>query len=223
MKKRWQWAALVLALGLAAGAGAAQAAAVWQPGVPAAVAEGRRMAERMRAMAGSDAWLRFQGDPGPDVRALLAEAGGAEDDELTAVYRVRLSENAARLLSGGHSLESLPAALRKQGRRNRERAAGMFLNAMEGTRAVAAAGLCAAEEVFVDRTLDGPALYLYVYRRSAPVLVTFLEGRDHAVLAAGCFLFGRQDEALDTEDAVRDAFRGFFDGIETIFAAGEAG
>lgn len=221
MKMKWRRAMLILALALAAGAGGVHAEAVRPPDEPPAVAEGRRMAEQMRTMAGSEAWVRFHGRPGPEVRALLSEAGGTEDDALTAVYRVRLSDGAVRLLSGGRPLETLPASLREQGRRNGERAAGMFLNSLEGTCAVAAAGLCAAEEAFVDRTLDGSAMYLYVYRHSAPVLVTFLEGRDHAVLATGCFLFGRTGEALDTEDAVRESFHGFFEGIETVSGGAE--
>lgn len=216
MRKSWYGAAWGLAIGLALWAGSVQAADGGPADVPAAVIEGERVAARMQDMAGSEEWLRLFGTPALPVRDLLAEARQGEDDGLTAVYRVRLSPETVRRLSGGHSLESLPASLREQGRRNVARAAGLYLNSLEGTQAVAASSLCMAEETFVDRTLDGSALYLYVYRRSAPVLVTFLEGRDHAVLAAGCFLFGRQGEALDTEEAVREAFHGFFDGIEKI-------
>jgi len=62
------------------------------------------------------------------------------------------------------------------------------LNAQHGSAALAAASVCSSSVLFVDKTLEQSTTYIYVYKDSPAVVVTFTPGEDGAVLATGNFL-----------------------------------
>lgn len=151
-----------------------------------------------------------------DITDIIAEIGKGNYEKPEAVYKVELSKLAMRNLLGEGRLDNFTDSMKVHLQDEIKNAAGMYLNAAQGSDVLAAAGICTLNKAFVDQNVSGSSIYLYIYKHSVPVLITFIEDENHAVRATSTFLFNINSDDLTTEQEVYEFFGGFFAQVEAL-------
>ena len=118
--------------------------------------------------------------------------GAAAEDPRSpmAVYEISIREEALLGLLGVESTEGLSEPLKANLTAKSFAAIGPQINAGSGVNQLAAASMCTASLSFLNSGFTGNTIYLYTYKDSAPVLISFSAGQDGIVTATGCFLLG---------------------------------
>lgn len=148
---------------------------------------GLEVVSLMAEMAGSDAYLSAYSDS-EEIREILSGAGAGDFSSPEAVYRVKLPAGALWGLAQMPASGELTEPLREEIESKIYSAFVSQINAMGGTASLAAASICTAGTLFVDKGLTENTLYLYVFENAVPAAVVFLPGEDGAVSATGMLI-----------------------------------
>lgn len=181
-------------------------------------ARGLRLCEVVGEIADSEAYGELISAPRDEnIRAYMDDIGAGRYSSPRQLYALTLpaaEEALEDLASDAEEREEIREALRdvsdellKDLDRQMATALASRVNVGVGDTALASANLCSASDVYVDWDMEEQTVWLYVFRRGFPVLVTFTPGRDGAVTASAVPLVA---EALDTSSE-RKLEDGIFD------------
>ena len=125
-----------------------------------------------------------------------------------SVYKVILSKDMMDFFRNTGeditSLEGLSDDLLKSLYQKLYQSISVQLNSKFGTEKLATSATFTASTFFVDNDVDENALYVYLFDNGFPVVVNFIVGEDHAIVATGYFVM--DSEVKDTEEGIKDFF-----------------
>lgn len=176
---------------------------------------GQAIVNSMETLTKSDDFvhLYINSDKAAEIIAKISE-GNYEAPEV--IYKLELSESGKKMVLAGHDINSFSDPVRDYLNQQLNQATMSYLNAIQGADTLVAANMCTITKDFVDKDVEGSALYLYVYKDSTPVMIAFYEGEDHAVRAVGTFLINADSDYLMTKEKAYKYFAGFFSQIEPV-------
>lgn len=93
------------------------------------------------------------------------------------------------------------------------------INAQEGAMALATSSVSSISKAFVCNDIKDDCIYLYVYKNSYPVGVTFTVGENGAVNATGYYILNEEIKSADEKDVqqlIEDAFGMYGCNVEKI-------
>ena len=174
-------------------------------------ARGLRLCEVVGEIADSEAYGELIGGSNLDYLGTYLELIGAgrysEPRKLYALTLPPTDEALEDLAYNEKEREEVHEALRdvsddlmEELDRQMAVALGNRVNATFGSAVLAAANLCTAGDTYVDWDVEEPAVWLYVFRRGYPILVTFFPGRDGAVTASAVPLLTKELDTSSEED-----------------------
>lgn len=171
---------------------------------------GLAIAEKMGEMTQSDTYISLYGSS-DELNEMIKKAADGEYTEPAAVCRITLNDDVIELVLG--ELESgydgLSENLKNEIEKRCAGALVSLVNGYSGAAAVAAASVIRADDCFVCEGVKENLIYMYVFEKGFPVLVTFIPGKDDAVYASGSFLMNDK-----LWDASGEDMREILDGIE---------
>lgn len=123
-----------------------------------------------------------------DIKEIVHEVSKGDYTAPKAVYAISVSEENLANLADLDALEEASDELRHFMMQKMLASLVTQMNGMKGVANLAAASVCTVEETFVSEEA-ADVVYLYTYEDATPVTVTFIEGEDKTVSAAGTFAF----------------------------------
>ena len=107
----------------------------------------------------------------------------------SAVYELLISEDELfELIDTPIDKESFSEDLYKHVRSSAYASLATLINQKGGVEAIAVSVAFAAQKSFVNKEMDESKVYLYVFEKGCPVLITFVEGEDGSFRAIGNFI-----------------------------------
>lgn len=167
-----------------------QEKAVEEPQAKPLRERGAELVGLMAEMAGSPYYAQAYTE-NSGITETLDGVGDGDFSEPEGVYSIHFPEEALNTLlesAGLTGLDGLSEGLRENLKARAFGALPTQINAMAGAETLAAASICTANEVFVDKGVTDNLIYLYVYEDAVPAVVVFLPGEDGAVSATGTLL-----------------------------------
>lgn len=156
------------------------------------------LARLLDEMASAEAYISLMSGS-EEINAQVSTWGEGDHDVPVAAYAITVDPEAlARLLGedAGKALAGLSDGLRRQACKQLIRAVPSMLSSYQGATTLAAASLCQVSTAFPCDDLTGDALYLLIYRDTAPVMVCFTVEEDGVASANATFLAGEQAAAI---------------------------
>jgi len=165
---------------------------------------GMELVAVMDEMIRSETYIQGVGGSA-EIHAVIYEMAQGDYTSPRAVYAICIPDDLRELihtLSGEDFWGDLSPSLRDNlGKRLTASVVGQ-LNAAQGVTSLAASSLCVAQSAFVDETVTGTVMYLYVFEEGFPILVTFTPWEGGAVTAGADFLL-YEDLDLSSAEALQ--------------------
>lgn len=170
--------------------------------------QGLELIATMDEFAGNEDYLQiyFRDEAVLEVIRSVAEQ---PHTDVETVYQITLPEETLLALMQTDTMPTLSEDMRaRMEYQFHQRLLTLTYNGLDATKS-AVGTACTANRTFVNDTLDGTTVYLYVYENAVPVGITFQSGEDNTVYASGMFIMNDAiQEYLDSPQAVREYFVG---------------
>lgn len=156
------------------------------------------LARLLDELAGAEGYISLMSGS-EEINAQVSAWGEGNHDVPVAAYAITVDSEALAQLLGedaGKALAGLSDGLLRQFHKRLLHAVPSMLNSTLGTTTLAAASICQVSTAFPCDDLTGDALYLLIYRDTAPVMVCFTMEEDGAASANATFLAGEQAAAI---------------------------
>ena len=169
---------------------------------PSLYQQGKEAIVLLREMVQSDDYLSMTAANKAVKEQLKTNASG-DYQAVTGCYEIILTEEKVLALTEDSKFSELPDSLQKYFLKDRlVGSLASRINAQAGAEAAAAAAVCTAGRLFVKDDLKNPALYLYTFQDTAPVLVSFIPGDGGAVSAVATLVLSPEFQSVaSAEDA----------------------
>ena len=172
---------------------------------PSLYAQGKQTISLLYDMLKSDEYLGMV-TADKSVKEQIKTNAAGDYSEATACYDIILTEEQLDTLTSDTKFNDLPAQLQSYFKNRIVSSVATRINAQSGTSAVAAASVCTAGRLFVNKAVQRPALYLYTFSDTAPVLVAFVPGEDGAVSATAIPVLSPDFKSVASAEDVQTAF-----------------
>lgn len=118
------------------------------------------------------------------------------------IYKITFtSEGIQELLAmEGGETKNLSESLKAELEDKMVAAIGTMLNSNAGAQAVVLASVLQTEQCFVCENVIEKCIYLYFYEQGAPVVISFVPGKDNTVMARGVFVVREDMEEFNPEN-----------------------
>jgi len=159
------------------------------------IGQGLSLISLMNEKAGNENYVSLLYGGSDELSSLIKEIKIPDNMEDFKAYKIsgEFSAFLNAMLSGmGGSFDTgsfSPQIKKDMNQRLLTGFASMWNGKTAGTTALAAASILQSEKVFVSKELKEDCIYIFTFKDSYPVAVSFIQGEDNAVKAEACYIF----------------------------------
>ena len=162
---------------------------------------GLELVSSMNSLAGNESYRKIIGGS-EDIEEIIREISTMDYTSPKQVYKVTNLDDILKLsLSMSESeLESFDEEDKEIIINKLAQGIGNIIMAKKsGVKELAASGAITRQELFVDKSVKEPIIYIYTYQEAYPVLISFIPGQDGAVSANASYLIIAEMIGADME------------------------
>ncbi len=177
--------------------------------------QGLKVVALMEEMAGNQSYVQiFTGNT--QISEVIQKNTNGDYSEPLMVYEVVLQKDNCQEFFGNADTQ-ITMSEKLKGIISKKICASIVtqLNAYGGSENLAASTICTAGISFVNSEVKENVIYIYVYEKTAPVAVMFLQEGNDIVSANGTFMFGEEYTNL-TEDNILQLFEGVYETVREV-------
>lgn len=149
--------------------------------------KGLELIQRMDIMAESEEYINLV-SASPELEETISRIGEGNYSEPKAVYKITIPKDAAASLYMGEKITNVPKELMKEIERRCIAAIPTKINALNGSKFVAATSVVTLGDSFIKDDLKNNTLYIYLYEGEYSAMVSFFPENENIVGASASFV-----------------------------------